>query len=975
MNRPDLTPDSDPGAIAEQLLSDLQRDARAAAPEFVRTMPRAYFDGTTQAMRLAHLKAILAAEASGLSQTLTLREADGSRYTFISNQSYPGQLGELLARLPRELPLISAKVYTANDQSRVLDVFQLGSHVRHDPSDAHQRQKADDVSRQLTTLQDPPPGSVIRRHLMSCDADYLRDTPTAQIVRQFHLVERIRASGNLLVRLEDHHQRGLSLLTLGIPAYDPREVLERVSRHLGARDIDIHRAHLDSFCTAPEGDDICLLGFLVQQDGRPLDATTESWQQLAFELRRLPHLDAAALDLADRLPGCDLAGAELLTALARLAQQRLVKRDPILFTRERIIAALHRYPGLASACVELLERRFAPGATDSAPEAQALLAKIGPNTANPDEQAIFNTLVQAVQATLRSNHRLPERHALALRLDPGFLDDPGREERPFGVFYLHGAGFDGFHVRFRDISRGGVRIVRPRGWEQYALESERHYDEVYALAFAQQHKNKDIPEGGSKGVILAAPDADLESVARAYADALLDLIIPDPLLKGLHADHYPRDELLYLGPDENISERLITWIVERARLRSHPMPAAFMSSKPGAGINHKVYGVTSEGVTVFLDAALRTVGIDPSREAFTVKITGGPDGDVAGNEILILARDYRDRARILGIADASGCAEDPAGLDIDELVRLVRAGLPITAFSAERLSPRGRVVGIDEPDGMQLRNSMHNRIASDAFIPAGGRPGTIDGDSWEAFLTADGQPSSRVIVEGANLFIAPDARERLAERGVVIIKDSSANKAGVICSSYEIIASMLLDEATFLQIKERFVDEVLQRLRMFAGLEAETLFREHRHKPKVHLPELSLRLSRVINRATDALTDRIDAFAGKHPDLIEELVLQHLPPVLSEVCENRIIETIPPAYLHRVIGSALASRIVYREGLDWLESMPDASIVGLAERYLIEEARIRDLVEQVRGSNLEQRERIAILLERGGVGAALRSSP
>ena len=66
------------------------------------------------------------------------------------------------------------------------------------------------------------------------------------------------------------------------------------------------------------------------------------------------------------------------------------------------------------------------------------------------------------------------------------------------------------------------------------------------------------------------------------------------------------------------------------------MPDAFMSSKPGAGINHKQYGVTSEGVTVFLEHALRAVGIDPRRQPFTVKMTGGPDGDVAGNEILIL---------------------------------------------------------------------------------------------------------------------------------------------------------------------------------------------------------------------------------------------------------------------------------------------------------------------------------------------------
>ena len=50
--------------------------------------------------------------------------------------------------------------------------------------------------------------------------------------------------------------------------------------------------------------------------------------------------------------------------------------------------------------------------------------------------------------------------------------------------------------------------------------------------------------------------------------------------------------------------------------------------------------MTSEGVNVYLDVALRHVlGIDPTKDSFTVKITGGPDGDVAGtNELWSLCR-------------------------------------------------------------------------------------------------------------------------------------------------------------------------------------------------------------------------------------------------------------------------------------------------------------------------------------------------
>ena len=40
-----------------------------------------------------------------------------------------------------------------------------------------------------------------------------------------------------------------------------------------------------------------------------------------------------------------------------------------------------------------------------------------------------------------------------------------------------------------------------------------------------------------------------------------------------------------------------------------------------------------------------------------------PDGDVAGNMMRILERDYGANARIVGVADGSGVGEDPQGLD------------------------------------------------------------------------------------------------------------------------------------------------------------------------------------------------------------------------------------------------------------------------------------------------------------------------
>ncbi len=70
--------------------------------------------------------------------------------------------------------------------------------------------------------------------------------------------------------------------------------------------------------------------------------------------------------------------------------------------------------------------------------------------------------------------------------------------------------FNGYHVRFTDIARGGLRVVLPATAEAYTVESGRHFMECFNLAWAQQLKNKDIPEGGSKAVCLVTPTPGLE---------------------------------------------------------------------------------------------------------------------------------------------------------------------------------------------------------------------------------------------------------------------------------------------------------------------------------------------------------------------------------------------------------------------------------------------------------------------------------
>merc|ERR1719253_2417093 len=96
-----------------------------------------------------------------------------------------------------------------------------------------------------------------------------------------------------------------------------------------------------------------------------------------------------------------------------------------------------------------------------------------------------------------------------------------------------GRDFYGFHVRFRDVARGGIRIIKSRNEEVYKLNAARLFEENYNLAYTQQKKNKDIPEGGSKGTILLAvgeenqTEAAMRSCFLAYFDSLLDCMLPE----------------------------------------------------------------------------------------------------------------------------------------------------------------------------------------------------------------------------------------------------------------------------------------------------------------------------------------------------------------------------------------------------------------------------------------------------------------
>ena len=964
----------DTASIVGELASSFRATAESVVPWFVSQMPPMYFQDTDRASQLAHLRAIIAAKASDRPIDLTLKSEDGRQLTLIRSANYPGVLAELVSQLPMDRSLRAAKIHSSFDGKLVLDTFVFGEPEPFDSRDPRQSAKLTDTIRYAKEQRLDWTPDQISSYFAGCSAEYVLTCTPLRVAAHWRLFSRVSGTDGTIVELEPESHQTMSRIVVVVENARTRTMLERTAKILARHAISIHRAYLD-IVKDGKGGSVTFVGYVVQgADGKAINAAGDGWKAVVRDLRRIKWVDDKSLELSSRHPSLSIDQAEAVVALCNMAHQVLSPQNRFLWTRERIHGFAEESIGVATGIVQLLTARFDPARPMSDADFAAARTRLeGEIARQPSEmnRTVLTKMLEGVVATLRTNYFLPDRFALCLRIDPAYLANADRPERPYGTFFVHGRGFDGFHNRFQDIARGGLRVIRTQNHAQHTRESERLFDEVYGLSWAQQLKNKDIPEGGAKAAILLEPGATVDRCVKAFVNSILDLIVQVPEVRKLVVDRLGKDELIYLGPDENITPAHIVWIVDRARVRGYSMPTAFMSSKPGAGINHKVYGVTSEGVNVFLDIALKARGIDPRKQKFTIKITGGPDGDVAGNMMRILDRDYGKNAVIVGVGDGSGCGEDPEGLDHAELLRLFNEGLPIASFDKKKLSPKGRVVSVDEPDGAQLRNTMHNRLVTDAFVPGGGRPATIHEGNWQDFLTADGKPSTMVISEGANLFITPAAREEIAKRGATVIKDSSANKCGVICSSYEISACMVLSDDEFLSIKDTYVSQVLDRLRELARVEAEFLMRAAKTHPSMSLPKISVELSKVINTTAAAIAAGVPGWPAEDRELAKQMIRDHLPKVLFEFAGDRVWSSLPASYQTWIIANRLASSIAYREGMDFFDGCTPTEIADLARRYMKSDLANRDIVAKVRASALADKDHIASLLERGGARAGI----
>jgi glutamate dehydrogenase len=140
----------------------------------------------------------------------------------------------------------------------------------------------------------------------------------------------------------------------------------------------------------------------------------------------------------------------------------------------------------------------------------------------------------------------------------------------------------------------------------------------------------------------------------------------------------------------------------------------------------------------------------------------------------------------------------------------------------------------------------------------------------------------------------------------------------------EVFASLALDDREYLSLmcvkrtrvppfRKRYVEEILEIIRENARLEFEVIWREHK---RTDFPRsvLTDRISEKINAITDAINTS-DLF--KDEGLFKEVIECCCPRALiDQVGFDKILQRVPQRYLEALFASSLASRYVYKHGLE-----------------------------------------------------------
>lgn len=280
-------------------------------------------------------------------------------------------------------------------------------------------------------------------------------------------------------------------------------------------------------------------------------------------------------------------------------------------------------------------------------------------------------------------------------------------------------------------------------------------DEVRGLAAGMTRKealhyepgNRYIPLGGAKGGIDCSPyDPQARAILTRFLDGVRVLIERHWTTgEDLGVRQDTLDEVIVgLGLDSSI--QAIYPLLDDAVAARERLAAAFAIDVDGVSLPELVGGL---GVAESALTALDHAGL-PYRSARAVVQGFGSMGGATARYLAGAG------VRVTGLADAHGLIVNPAGLDVE---RLLRRRDPLGAIDRSQL----RLGDTEAPGSAWLD------IDCEVLVPAA--------VSYCIDARDQARISARFVVEAANMPTLPDAEAALSARGVHVIPDFVANSA------------------------------------------------------------------------------------------------------------------------------------------------------------------------------------------------------
>jgi glutamate dehydrogenase len=272
-------------------------------------------------------------------------------------------------------------------------------------------------------------------------------------------------------------------------------------------------------------------------------------------------------------------------------------------------------------------------------------------------------------------------------------------------------------------------------------------DEVKALSMWMSFKCAvlGLPLGGGKGGVAVDPrelsKGELAQLSRGYINKIAPLIGADMDIPA---------------PDVNTNGEIMTVMIdEYEKLQNHYSMGAITGKPVGLGGSLGRAEATGRGVIITTVLALQKMNIEVKNATIAIQGFGNVGGIAAKLAI-------ESGMKIVAFSNQYSGYYNPNGIDIQKAMNY---------FKSNNNNPK-------EYDGeTKITNEELLNLPVDVLIPA----------ALENVITSDNvnQIQAKLIVEGANGPITPEADKILFEKGVIVVPDILANAGGVTVSYFE----------------------------------------------------------------------------------------------------------------------------------------------------------------------------------------------